>query len=141
MSLPRLLRVLWLPLLLGSAAHAQIGTIRVAEGLDSPTYLTSPPGDTTRLFVTERFGDVEILDAATGLPRPAPFLSVPGAERAGLQGLTFHPDYATNGFFYVYYFGDELNRLVRYTRSASDEDLADPASALTIFTSDQLLRM
>ena len=57
---------LWLWLSLAGTAIAQVGTERFGPDLDSPTWLTAPTGGLTRVFVTERFGDVEILDVVTG---------------------------------------------------------------------------
>jgi glucose/arabinose dehydrogenase len=116
-----------------SSAGAQIGTVRFAQSLQSPTYLAAPPGDGGRVFVVERAGDIEILDIATGVPRAMPFLSVPGVNfNEGFLGLAFHPAYATNGYFYVYYGAGSVARLVRYRRSTSNPDRADSTSALTI---------
>jgi glucose/arabinose dehydrogenase len=56
----------------------------------------------------------------------------------GLLGLAFHPDYATNGFFYVDYTnvaGDTV--VARYEVSATDPNVADPDSAQTVLTQDQ----
>jgi glucose/arabinose dehydrogenase len=115
---------------LAPSAGAQVGTVRFASSLQSPTFLTAPPGDLGRVFVVERAGQVEILDVATGLRRAAPFLSIPGVNAAqGFLGLAFHPDYAINGRFYVYYGAGGTARLVRYQRSAGNPDLANPASA------------
>ena len=122
----------------GGSAAAQVGTVRFASGLDSPTYLAAPPGDFTRVFVTERFGDIEILDRVSGQVRATPFLSISDAFRAGLEGLVFDAEYATNGFFYVQVLRtDGIIHVSRYTRSTSDPDLADPTSELTILLSDQ----
>jgi hypothetical protein len=119
------------------AAVAQsIGTERLVSGLAFPTYLTAPPGDLDRIFVTERFGDIEIIDVATGVRNPLPFLTVPGVAGEGLQGLAFHPDYDVNGFFYVYYYGSAQSQVVRFTVSG-DPDRATVGSAFTIIKISQ----
>jgi hypothetical protein len=117
---------------LASSAQGQITTELFAATLDNPTYLTAPPGDTDRVFVTERFGDIEILDADTGAA-VGTFLSLTGTGilGEGLQGLAFHPDYANNGYFYVYYTVSGGSRLVRYSVSG-DPNVADPLSADTV---------
>jgi glucose/arabinose dehydrogenase len=67
--------------------------------------LASPPGDTSRVFIVEKTGTIRILRG--GAPLPRPFLDigtrVSGGSEQGLLGLAFHPDYATNGKFYVDY--------------------------------------
>ena len=111
----------------------------VAEGLSAPVFLTAAPGDTGRLFVVERPGRVRIVRDGTLLA--SPFLDIvnvtgSGAER-GLLSIAFHPDYATNGHFYVNHTdrsGD--TRIVRYTVSANP-DVADPTSALPILSQSQ----
>jgi glucose/arabinose dehydrogenase len=112
-------------------AEAQVGTLRLATGLSSPTYLTAPPEDFDRLFVTELPGDIEILDATTGAIAALPFLSLANVET--LASIAFHPNYATNRFFYVYY-RDTSNevRLVRYQAMSGDPDHADPSSAMPL---------
>jgi glucose/arabinose dehydrogenase len=66
------------------------------------------PGDTTRLFLVEQRGRIMILDLATNTILATPYLDIDtrviggGGER-GLLGLAFHPNYATNGLFYVNY--------------------------------------
>ncbi|HEX6748364.1 MAG TPA: PQQ-dependent sugar dehydrogenase [Longimicrobium sp.] len=107
--------------------------VEVAGGLDHPLFLTSPPSD-PRLFVVEQTGKIRIIQ--NGSLRAAPFLDVTslitsGGER-GLLSMAFHPHYATNGFFYVYYTdrnGD--TRVVRYHVSG-DPNVADPQSAMVV---------
>ena len=123
-----------LALLVPTPGSAQeIGTVRVAAGLAGPTYVTAPPGDLGRLFILEIGGGIRILDLATGVVNPVPFLTVPDVVGEGLQGLAFHPDYGTNGYFYVYFKAAGRSDLVRYTRSA-DPNLADPGSAHPIIS-------
>ncbi len=76
----------------------------VATGLSAPVFAGSPPGD-ERLFVVEQAGRIRIV--ANGQVQPAAFLDISskvlgGGER-GLLSITFHPRFATNRFFYLYY--------------------------------------
>jgi hypothetical protein len=103
-------------------------------------FLTAPAND-PRLFVVERSGVVRVVKA--GVVSPQPFLAIPNVDTVGergLQSIAFAPDYATSGLLYAFYiaFGpDALDsgaargdvRVVEYRRSASDPDVADPASA------------
>jgi glucose/arabinose dehydrogenase len=107
----------------------------IASGLSSPTYLISPAGD-ARLFVVEQPGRIRIIQNGTLLSQP--FLDITakvlsGGER-GLLSVAFHPSYASNGFFFVYY--TDLNgdiRVERYT-VATNPNVADPASAKLILS-------
>ena len=123
------------PWLVAGAEAQPIGTVRVADGLNLPTFVIAPPDDFARLFILEeRTGNVLIMDLVTGAVDPTPFLTVPDVANEGLQGLAFHPLYEFNGHLYVYYQADLPLRSVveRYTRSAVDPGLADPASAQTV---------
>ena len=112
---------------LAAARSASAGLVRFAAGLDGPVYLTAPPGDLDRVFVAELGGEVEILDVSTGERRPSPFLSL--AFGTSVLGLAFHPDYASNGLFFVYTQDSLGCHLIRFSRAAGDPDLADADSA------------
>ncbi len=110
----------------------------VVEGLDFPVYLTAPPAD-PRLFVVEKPGRVRILK--DGRLLPAPFLDLSGdvsrGNEQGLLSIAFHPQYATNGRFFVDYTnGAGDTRVVEYHVSG-DPDVADPAPVRTILAVDQ----
>jgi glucose/arabinose dehydrogenase len=76
----------------------------VAEGLVEPVFATAPQGD-ERLFIVERNGRIRIL--VSGVLRTDPFLDIRSrvnfvGER-GMLSMAFHPQYAGNGRFFVYY--------------------------------------
>ncbi len=99
------LAVMIVAALLTPQAHADVGLERVATGLDHPMYVTAPPGDTDRLFIAEKGGIVKILNLNTGTVNATPFLTIGDTDEAGdggLQSIAFHPDYASNGQFYVH---------------------------------------
>src|SRR6185503_15356314 len=107
----------------------------VASGLNNPVYVTSPPGD-ARLFIVEQIGRIRILE--NGQLVATPFLDIAskvnsGGER-GLLSVAFHPQYRTNGFFYVYYTGNSgAITIERYTVS-SNANQANAASAKLLLT-------
>ncbi|TWU25645.1 PQQ-dependent sugar dehydrogenase [Bythopirellula polymerisocia] len=84
---------------------AAVGLHRVVNGLNQPVFATFAPGDKERLFVLERTGTIKIVNLSTETIISTPFLSVPDTDSSsseeGLLGLAFHPDYATNGKFYI----------------------------------------
>jgi glucose/arabinose dehydrogenase len=93
----------------GRAAAQPISTTRVASGSNQPTFATSASGT---FYVIERGGTIRTLNTATGTFAEAPFLNlanVPGANflsaggEQGLLGLAFHPNFQSNGYFYVDY--------------------------------------
>ena len=82
----------------------------VASGLRNPLAAVHAGDGSGRLFIVEQIGVIHILDREGNL-LPEPFLDITdrvidisrrGDER-GLLGLAFHPNYSTNGLFYVYY--------------------------------------
>ena len=113
-----------------------IAATRVASGLHSPLFATAAPGDTSRLFIVEQTGAIKILDLGTGQLQATPFLSVAvdSTGERGLLGLAFDPDYATNGFFYIYRTvpgATAHNEVDRYHVSANP-NIADPASGTVV---------
>lgn len=112
----------------------------IASGFSQPILVTHAGDGSQRLFVVEQLGLIKIIQDSAALPDP--FLDLTGkissgAER-GLLGLTFHPDFAINGHFYVNYTrtSDGATVIARYTVSANP-DLADPDSDLTLLTISQ----
>jgi len=122
----------------GSAA---ISAERVASGLVGPVFAVSPPGDPDRLFIVEQHtGRVRILDLATGQVNADAFMDLPDASLAtggeqGLLGLAFHPDYASNGLFYVHVTNTGWDIEVREYRRA-DANHADQTSSRVLMTID-----
>ncbi len=106
----------------------------IATGLSSPVHLASPPSD-DRLFVVEQPGRIRIVENGTLLS--APFLDIDskvlGGGEQGLLSVAFHPAYATNRHFYVYYTDNNGDIQVdRYTQSATAPNTADAGSARQI---------
>lgn len=95
-----------------------------------------------RLFVVERAGTISICDS-NGVRLGVPFLDITsivgsGGLEQGLLGLAFHPAYSVNGYFYVNYTDLSGNtRISRFTRNASNVNLADAASEFNILTVSQ----
>lgn len=71
--------------------------------LNGPVCITSPPGETNRLFILERGGNIVVITNLAS-PNYTVFmnLDVLSDSESGLIGLAFHPGYATNGYFYVF---------------------------------------
>ena len=110
----------------------------IARNLSQPLGVTAPPGDTHRLFVVEKTGAIRVIELPGHTLLPTPFLNIHGlvssGSEQGLLSLAFDPGYATNGHFYVYYTDPAGNiRVVRYTVSGGDPNVADPASAKVLW--------
>lgn len=114
-----------------TAAPPGVALARIPGTFDQPVYVAAPRGDTSRQFVVEKTGRIRIVKGDAVIARP--FLDLSGmvssdGER-GLLSVAFDPRYASNRRFYVNYTntaGD--TRVVRYTASAQEPDLASAAS-------------
>lgn len=113
----------------------------VYEGFRQPTVITAPEGD-DRLFIVQRVGVIRILDADREMLDPA-FLDLTdrvlanGIEQ-GLLGMAFHPDYANNGRFFVYYTDQGGRRqLSEFAVSASDPNRARADSEIVLVELEQ----
>ena len=101
-----------------------------------PVAIVTPPGETNRLFIVEKTGRiVAIPDLAQ--PTRAEFLEISdrvgdGNGERGLLALAFHPDFARNRQFYVWYTGTQgsrsEDRLARFTAPAGGAGIVDPAT-------------
>jgi glucose/arabinose dehydrogenase len=82
----------------------------VAEGYNAPVFLVSPPDGSARRFVGEQMGVVYVL-TADGKQLETPFIDLrdqmvsllQAFDERGLLALAFHPEFASNGLFYVNY--------------------------------------
>ena len=115
---------LFLTFIFLSAFSQSIGLTTFASGFSEPVDIAHPGGD-TRLFIVEKGGSIRILNL-NGTINATPFLNVAGLltnplqNEQGLLGLTFHPNYATNGFFYINYTNSGGNTVIaRYSVSAN----------------------
>ena len=115
-------------------AQAPVQLQLVVTGVSRPVQVIAPPGDLHRLFVVEQIGRIRIV--RDGVLLPAPFLDLQptgtvlfGGEM-GLLGLAFHPDYATNGRFYVFHNCSPFpSWCVRSFTVSANPDVADVNSA------------
>ncbi|MEM7164658.1 MAG: PQQ-dependent sugar dehydrogenase [Planctomycetota bacterium] len=111
--------------------EAQMSTVQVASGLNDPLYVTAPPGDHKRLYIVEQDGAIKIMDMITGNMLPGVFVDLntavnSGANERGLLGMAFHPDFATNGYFFVHYTNNNGTSVVRRLTA----DINDPTTVV-----------
>ncbi len=111
-----------------------------ASGFSDPVDIAHA-GD-SRLFIVEREGYIKIIDSL-GNTLPDNFLDIhtlieSGYQEQGLLGLAFHPDYASNGYFFVNYTDVDGNTVIaRYSVSTFDPNIADPTTDTIIYTAIQ----
>ncbi len=102
-----------------------------------PADIRNAGDGSNRLFVVEQAGVIRVFENTDTVSTSSVFLDITASvsytpqSELGLLGLAFHPDYASNGWFYVYYTTgtstDRRSRLCRFTVSANP-NAADPAS-------------
>ncbi|MFY9549540.1 MAG: PQQ-dependent sugar dehydrogenase [Thermoanaerobaculia bacterium] len=109
----------------------------LTSAVSAPVHITHAGDASGRLFIVEKGGYIRIFK--NGAVLPTPFLDihtlVSGSSEQGLLSVAFHPDYANNGTFFVYY-TDKIATpgditLARYQVSA-DPDVADSNSAVIV---------
>ena len=143
--------------LVAAPAHAQgpaVGVRLVADGLTAPLTLVPLNDGSGRRFVVDQIGTIRVL-TADGRLLPAPFLDLrsrivplmPDFDERGVLGLAFHPGYAANGRFFVYYSAplrpgapagyDHTARFSEFRVSAADPNRADPASERVLLEIDK----
>ena len=113
----------------------------LASGFTHPVQITNAGDGSGRLFVVEQPGTIRVIK--NGAVLPTPFLDLTAltndSGEQGLLGLAFHPDFASNGWFYVDYTrpSDGATRIMRYTATLPGSDVADPNSAAEVLTISQ----
>lgn len=126
-----------------------IGLQLVAEGLTAPVDLAAPPDGSGRLFVVDQPGRIRIIDAGGAL-LPTPFLDVTDRvvsldaayDERGLLGMAFHPDYAANGRFFVFYNPNNASMITGWDNNvrvsefhvSGDPNIADAGSEIILLT-------
>ena len=127
----------------GSARAAAATGLRLVKigTFHQPVFVTGAPGDPGRIFVVQRTGQIFVLDHGRRARRPflrlGHLVTWRNYREQGLLGLAFSPDYARNGRFYVdYTTPDNDIRVAQYRRSATNPDVANPASAKVVLTID-----
>ncbi len=98
----------------------------------NPVEIVASPTSDNRLFVVQQSGTIRILNT-NGTFEAANFLNITDrvnfSGEMGLLGLAFHPDFATNRYFYVYY--NRAGRTItvsRFTANSANPNTADPSS-------------
>jgi glucose/arabinose dehydrogenase len=106
----------------------------VVRGFSSPVFATNAGDD--RIFVVEQVGRIRIV--RNGMLLSTPFLDITGSVLSGgeegLLSVAFHPQYATNGFLYVYHTITGGNNVVERYHVSASPDQADASSRMLILT-------
>ena len=107
-------------------------------GLSSPLYLTHAKDGSRRVFVVQQRGIIKVVqpgsNTATDFMNLSSKVSSSGSER-GLLGLAFHPQFATNSFFFVNYTrqSDGATIIARY-KAINNNSVGDTNSEVILLT-------
>lgn len=128
----------------------------IADNLVSPLSVVEPPDGSKRLFIVDQVGKVWVV-GADGVKLPTPFIDLAGKmvnlganyDERGLLSMAFHPDYKTNGKFYLFYTApprpggpqpgvnwNNLTRISEFKVSAANSNLADLNSERVVLEED-----
>jgi glucose/arabinose dehydrogenase len=121
---------------------------KTASGLKSPVLLTNAGDGSNRMFIVEKTGQIQIVQNGTLLSTP--FLDIksklvkliPFYDERGLLGLAFHPQYQSNGRFFIFYSaptttpGMDHKDVIAEYHATADPDVADPASEIILLSLD-----
>jgi len=108
----------------------------------NPLEAAIPPDGTDRLFIVGQRGVIKVVYPSSPSTSGKTFLDisdkvVPSGLEPGLLGLAFHPNYAANGYFYVYYTPvgqTTTERIARYQVSPTNPDSAIKSSEFIVMT-------
>ncbi len=101
---------------------------RLATGIDPTSLEIAPDG---RLFVTEKNGRIRIIKNGVMLSTPFLTLSVDNNNERGLQNIILDPNFASNGYVYVFYMAAGTNQN-RVSRFKANGDVAAANSELVL---------
>lgn len=103
-------------------------------GLNQPMQFVSANDGSNKIYIPQKEGVIKVYDNAFNLLDT--LVTVTGMQSSGEQGLlslVFHPDYATNGLFFVYHNNTAGNLVIsRYKISSSNVNEADVASRVQV---------
>jgi glucose/arabinose dehydrogenase len=112
----------------------------LVSGFDRPVQLVDAHDGRPELYVAEQKGLIRIIDNRSIIERP--FLDIRSlvscCSNGGVLSIVFHPQYASNGRFFVQYVdlaGDTV--VAEFRRSPTDALIADPTFRKTLLIADQ----
>ena len=126
-----------------SECRGQYAALGIVGGLTRPIFLTWAPGDFKRVYVLEKAGRIRLVDTTVSPPslNPTAFLDIrtlvqtvtADNDEIGLLGLAFHPQYQSNGKFYVYYTAPMISGLpnsATYYCTVAEYTVRDPSTLI-----------
>jgi glucose/arabinose dehydrogenase len=103
-----------------------------------PVDLQHAGDNTNRIFVVEQAGEIFVFKNEATVSTKKLFIDLKrkvedSGNEEGLLGLAFHPNYKTNGYFYVNYTASDPDRtVISRFKVSSDRDKGDPSTELVV---------
>ncbi|WP_136467922.1 PQQ-dependent sugar dehydrogenase [Flagellimonas onchidii] len=144
---PSLITILLLFLACGSDDNSSDDTSGITYSLSNafpnlafsrPLDFQSPLDGSDRIFIAEQGGTIKVFQNDENTTSSETFLDIStkintNANEQGLLGLVFHPDFDSNGYFYVNYTPNAgLSVTSRFQVSSGNPNMADPNSELVL---------
>ncbi|MBD3224795.1 MAG: T9SS type A sorting domain-containing protein [Caldithrix sp.] len=146
----RVLTTLVMGILIFVCSEQGIGQYELKEAFPNlsftrPVDLQDAGDGSDRIFVVEQQGNIYVFPNDSNVTQKSLFLDLTAkvddsGNEMGLLGLAFHPQYESNGYFYVDYTTSDPSRrsvVSRFTVSAENENMADPQSEVEILSVNQ----
>jgi glucose/arabinose dehydrogenase len=121
----------------------QVELVPVASGFTSPLDIQQAGDGSGRLFVVEQAGRIKIIQSGNVLGTPYLDISttVSSGGETGLLGLAFHPNFTSNGCFYVNYTstrnGNLQTFISEFRATTATANTVNTTSEQNLFTVDQ----
>ncbi len=144
---PSLITILLLLLACGSDDKSSENTFGITYSLSNafpnlafsrPLDFQSPSDGSDRIFIAEQGGIIKVFQNDENTTSSETFLDIStkintNANEQGLLGLAFHPDFDSNGYFYINYTPNAgLSVTSRFQVSSGNSNMADPNSELVL---------
>jgi glucose/arabinose dehydrogenase len=120
----------------GGALPFTIRTQTILSNLSNPVLVTNAKDGSKRLFVVQKGGTIRVMnqgETTTSLFMDITTKVTSAGSEQGLLGLAFHPQFATNGYFFVNYTraGDGGTVVARY-KATNNNTQGDAASEVIL---------
>ena len=122
-------------LLFAASVHAQIKLVQIAGNLDQPVDIANAGDGSLRLCFVLQSGKIMVYSSSV---LNTPFLNISDlvscCGEQGLLSLVFHPNYKSNGFFYVYYVNTSGNLVLARFQVSTNRNVANKNSKKILLT-------
>jgi glucose/arabinose dehydrogenase len=138
-----IISILIIPPIISSRRSYDVQNAFPNLSFDQPLYITHSGDSSNNLYVVSQRGEIFVFDNSENASEKQIFLDIKTKVlfdgEQGLLGLAFHPDFESNGFFYINYVADSPKRTVisKWSIDSGDVTKANSSSEEIILTFPQ----